>query len=336
MNNSNAAESPLEAAADIAGGETTQAFSLLGNETRLAVLLTLWEDIEPVADGEWQPRGEPMPFTELHERVGEPDPDQFNYHLSKLEGEFIERSSDGYQLLPTGTRIVRAIIGVTGLEEETLAPTEIGLDCPLCEAPTAVSFRDKRLYQFCTECDGYYDLGEEHPSGLLGMWGSMSAPAIRKREPRDIHDSARIRIHHHFAQASAGICSNCSGPVEGRLTVCADHNPASGETCSECGRSYEVAAFGVCRVCKSAPGGAISHYALRHPSVVAFYWKHGIELGHDREETSRLAAHVLEDADEELLSRDPLRVRVVFHHDDDEVQLTYDEEMNVVEVNENF
>jgi len=47
MANSNPTESPLEAAADFTGSHAVDAFKLLGNETRLAILLALWEAYDP-------------------------------------------------------------------------------------------------------------------------------------------------------------------------------------------------------------------------------------------------------------------------------------------------
>ena len=60
---SNPTNSPLEAAAGVAGTDATEAFGLLANETRLAILLALWEAKEPE-----KPRSEQaVPFSELYE-----------------------------------------------------------------------------------------------------------------------------------------------------------------------------------------------------------------------------------------------------------------------------
>lgn len=68
----NTTESPLEAAAGTAGPRAIEAFSVLGNETRLSVLLTLWDAYEP-----WDEEGA-VPFSELRERLGRPDSGRFN------------------------------------------------------------------------------------------------------------------------------------------------------------------------------------------------------------------------------------------------------------------
>ena len=56
------------------------AFELLGNETRVRILQTLG-----TAD-------EPVPFSELHDRVGLRDSGQFNYHLDRLVGHFLQKT----------------------------------------------------------------------------------------------------------------------------------------------------------------------------------------------------------------------------------------------------
>lgn len=49
MSGSNRPKSPLEAAIGVAGEPATEAFSLLANETRIAILLALWDAYDPYA-----------------------------------------------------------------------------------------------------------------------------------------------------------------------------------------------------------------------------------------------------------------------------------------------
>ena len=64
MVSSDASESPLTTAAGAVGPETTEAFGLLANETRLAIMLALWEAYDPHAEDN------AVGFTELRGRVG--------------------------------------------------------------------------------------------------------------------------------------------------------------------------------------------------------------------------------------------------------------------------
>lgn len=67
-----------------------EAFSLLANEDRLAIL-------DAVARA--HDRGDaPVSFSTLRETVGVRDSGRFSYHLQELTGRFLARSSDGYSL----------------------------------------------------------------------------------------------------------------------------------------------------------------------------------------------------------------------------------------------
>lgn len=58
------------------------AFRILGEETRMATPRAVWESPD-----------EPVSFSEIRARIGNPDSGQFNYHLNKLEGHFLSSDS---------------------------------------------------------------------------------------------------------------------------------------------------------------------------------------------------------------------------------------------------
>jgi DNA-binding transcriptional ArsR family regulator len=74
------------------------AFATLGSETRFAVLRALAEADDAVS------------FSALRDRVGMADSGQFNYHLDRLVGHFVERADDGYRLAPAGERVAEAVL----------------------------------------------------------------------------------------------------------------------------------------------------------------------------------------------------------------------------------
>jgi hypothetical protein len=145
MADANGPDSPLEAVAGSAGTRATEALSVPGNETRLSILLALWEAFEPFT-GE-----NAVPFSELRERVGMRDSGQFNYYLDRLEGQFVRKTEAGNELQRTGHRLVRTVIAGAGLEKPALDRAEIDVDYSQCGAPTAVTYRDEWLYIVCTE-----------------------------------------------------------------------------------------------------------------------------------------------------------------------------------------
>lgn len=336
MTDSNAERAPLEAAADIVGPRTTEAFSLLGNETRLAVMLALWEAFEPFAEGGWDPtKGVAVPFRNLQKHVGISDSDQLTYHLTKLEGEFVEQTDEGYQLLPAGYKVVRTIIATAGFQEPHLDAAEIELDCPHCGAPTAVTFQNQRLYQVCTECAGSYDLGEKHPPGVLSAW-ITNPTVLRDRSPAEIFAATSTEVTHEFAMRTGDVCPHCTGQIDSSLDVCEDHQPTEDDPCPTCGRQALAFIQYVCTVCKHTSATSAVGESYDHPAVVGFAWKHGIELGYGSRgvEITRWLNDV--ESDQELVATDPLRVQVTHRYEDDEVQLTYDETPKIVEVSQSY
>jgi hypothetical protein len=98
------------------------------------------------------------------------DPGNFNYQLRKLEERFIQKSDDGYALRRTGRKFVQSIIAGAGIEDPTLDPTEIDARCSECGAPTAITSENLFVYRICTDCSGWDDSGDEHPSGVRFAW----------------------------------------------------------------------------------------------------------------------------------------------------------------------
>ena len=83
--------------------------ALLGDETRLAVLLAIWEGHDLRADDN------AVPFSQIFERVGHDDPGNLRYHLKKLDGVFVTKADDedgdgGDELTLAGQRLVGALV----------------------------------------------------------------------------------------------------------------------------------------------------------------------------------------------------------------------------------
>lgn len=183
MAGSDATPSPLENAAEDAGSGVIEACSALGNETRLAILIALWEAIEPFPDGRWDPTGgHPLTVSDLQDRLGIEDTGKLEEHLAKLTGGFVERDADGYVLRPEGKNVVQNIVTNVGLADPDFEKSEVDLDCWLCGAPSAIIYRNGRIYHVCTQCEGGLSLGEDHPSGVLNAWRA-SASALHGRSP---------------------------------------------------------------------------------------------------------------------------------------------------------
>lgn len=318
--------SPLEAAAGAAGPHGTDAFELLGDETRLAVLLTLWDQHEPDADAD------AVSFSELHDRVGYDDPGNFGYHLKRLAGQFIRKRPEGtgYELTNAGLKIVRSVIAGAGVQDTTLEPTVIDRPCPFCGAATTVSYEDGVLYQVCTECAGRISR-EDLPDGCLNTM-PFDPAGLTNRSADELLAAAEIAAYQHMRSMFQGLCSACSGPVEGSLEVCPEHD--TDDVCSTCGRAPAYVVHFRCRVCKDFHGATPEVISVFHPAVVAFLYDHGVEPRWHVEEFDGFS--YVGDSEPEfeatLVSQEPNRVAVTVGLGDDELRVTFDESVTVCDV----
>ena len=96
-------ERVLESDGETAGSlRPSETFQLLANEVRIAVLLEL---LAAEREG-----NHPVPFSNLHETVGEGSSAGFAYHLRQLSGYFVRKTERGYALTPAGNRAANAIV----------------------------------------------------------------------------------------------------------------------------------------------------------------------------------------------------------------------------------
>lgn len=320
------ADSPLESAAGAAGPHATEAFALLANETRLAILLALWELHEP-GTGDTA-----VSFSELYERIDYDNPGNFSYHIDQLEGHFIRKRPDDerYELRKTGLEIVRSVIAGSGVQDTSLEPTEIDRECYLCGAPTAVSYEDGTVYQVCTECEGM-TTKDGLPEGWLN--GMKFDPAgLTDRSAEELVAVAEIAAYRHMRTMFEGLCSACSGPVDATLEICDDHE--SDGVCSTCGRVPAYTAQFQCRVCKDFHGTTPDVLCVFHPAVIAFYYDHEVSPrwhADDYDGLTYVGNHE-PDHETELISEDPPQVEVRITLDDEELQVTFDETVTIIDV----
>ncbi|WP_396610574.1 winged helix-turn-helix domain-containing protein [Haloferax sp. S1W] len=319
--------SPLEGVSDTVGPRATEAFATLGHETRLAILLILWDAFEP-----WSEENA-MSFAELRKRAGLRDGSQFNYHLKQLVGHLVRKTEDGYELRRAGHQLVRTVIAGAGIEDPSFEATEVDENCRLCGAPTEVIYHDEELFQICTECDGFFGGPESSfPDGMLR--GVKFDPAgVTNRNPEEVLDAAQIQDDWRLLTAIEGVCDACSGPINGWLHVCEAHT-ADG-VCPTCHRRSRVKARFQCAVCKQHGQMSPRWLTLFHPAVVAFLHERDIPLAYDPEGIkTRLSLHVdpPPQFSDELVDEDPPRVHVTVECEGDELRLTMDEELNIVDV----
>lgn len=325
---------PSDSVSSAVGDQAADAFAVLGNDTRLAILLALWDRYEPFSEGSWDPTtGNPVTFSTLRDDVGVDDSGQFNYHLGKLEDLFVERTDEGYQLLPAGHRLARTVIAGIGVTEGTFEAAPLDLECPQCGGTTEITYRDQRLYRVCGECPGMSGFGPSHPSGVLSAW--RVAPNVLLDRPVDeIYTAVNTSSVHGFGLRHAGVCPVCMGPVSRELDLCGDHVGSSNGPCPECGRRFAAMIRFACRACKDASTCPAWLPAWGHHTTSAFAWRHGFDIWYGEMAIDQAQFGQAVEITDDIESIDPLRILVTYRYGDDVVELTLDEELAVIDVEE--
>jgi hypothetical protein len=86
----------------------------------------------------------------------------------------------------------------------------------------------------------------------------------------------------------------------------------------------------VCEVCRSRWQIPTLFYPTTHPAVIAFYYDHGIEF----DSASHEKRVTLLDYVEEVISADPFRFQTTIPLEGDELRVTFDEQLSVVDVSQ--
>ena len=295
------------------------AFGVLGNETRIRILRELGD------------AGEPLSFTDLRNRVSIRQGAQFNYHLDKLVGHFVEKTDEGYALGKPGRRVVEAVLSGAVTEDPLLEPARVDFDCRLCGAPVELGFSHERVEFYCTECPGHYARSEKtRPSiadGDRGILGGFSLPAagVRDRSPDEVLRTASLWGHLETLAAANGVCPRCSAIVDHSIRVCEDHAADVEDLCKTCDRRHAVQVRRRCTNCIYESEGMAVNQLISSPELRCFVADHGIEPLANGVEWGWAY-------DEEVRSVEPFEAAFTFEFDGDAITLTVEDELDVVEV----
>lgn len=297
-----------------------EAFGLLGNDTRVDILQTLWDEFE-------SGRGDnTVSYSELFDQVDYHDSGNFSYHLEKLTGPFIRQTAEGYELKQTGINVVRAVVTGTVIDDPAFGPTAIDTACPMCGSPIEVAYSDEIMTVTCSDCPGMMQWDGDPGVLFIGM----IPPSLI--DDRSVEEAFRAAVRYTTYQLAAlydGVCPHCSGVPDRRLGICRDHQPGTASLCPNCDRDHLAEARMVCRTCKWRVFPPVTVTVLTDPDVIAVYHERGVE---HRFPTWEWIVRSFEFR-EELVSEDPLRVRCVLPAGDDTLRLTLDEDVNIIELN---
>jgi len=221
------------------GADAEDAFALLADETRLAIIRELYA-LE-----------EPLTFSELGERVGMRDSGQFNYHLGKLTSRFVEQTDDGYTLTMAGLRVLGAVFAGAYDEATTIEPISIDDPCPVCDGDLVAVYDRDHFKITCEDCERQI-VAYPAPPGIL-----------RGRDRTDLPDVFSRYATHVLGQITDGFCPLCLGTTTAELG--AEPTDGVGVTyrCDHCGLDMSMSAVVA---------------LLTVPAAVAFARDHGIEI----------------------------------------------------------
>lgn len=283
-----------------------EAFASIGNETRLCVLLVLWDSED-----------RPLRFSELQRRVGVEDPGQFRYHLRKLEDRYVRRTPDGYDITMAGVTVVWNVLSGAVTSSPDRGPFPIDGACDVCGSGLELSYRDELLYLTCGACGHTFAMTPFPPSGLVGR-----------------SDDEITRVFDRVSRVQSGlviqnICPMCHGV--GQLDVVTEgfDLPAwlrpelTDEDLDE--KTMFRPADGVvtvswtCSQCRLGLLDRLDRVLAFHPEVVAFHRDHGIDL---TDVPFWQAYQTLGQFEIVVLDTDPLSLAVSVTLDDETLRLT--------------
>lgn len=295
-----------------------EAFTLLGNETRIGILHALWDAFESGTGDN------AVPFSALFDQVEIEDSGNFTYHLEKLTGPFVRRTDTGYALKQTGINVVRAVVTGTVTADPTFGPTPIDAPCPRCGGTVEVAYSDELMTAHCTACPGMREW-DGRPGFLFG--GLVPPGGVAERPVEQAFHNAVVYINYQLAALFDGACPHCSTPPEVRVDVCSDHHPGAESLCPNCGWDHLAEVWMVCPTCKRSAFPPARVLMLYDPRAIAFYTALDEPYRFASWETIVRQFDVTED----LVGTDPLELRFTLPGDDTDLTLTVDDGLAVTE-----
>ena len=221
-----------------------EAFSLVGDETRMTILEALWHAAEP-----------PVPFSRLYELSETDTTARFNYHLNRLTGHFVRKTDGGYELRTAGRNVVQVVVAGSFNAHPDRDPFETGDPCTRCGETLVASYDDEQLAVDCPACGLTHGEYGFPPGGLLG------------RDDDEVLAAFDRRVRHRHTLARDGVCPECSG----RMGTTIDR---SGDCCLDADLRVEY----WCEQCHTTFCSPIGITLLDHPELVTFYRDHGVDV----------------------------------------------------------
>jgi len=276
--------------------DPNEAFDLVGDETRFAIVRALWDLTD------W--RSDPASFAELRAEAGVKDSGQFNYHLDRLCPEFVRSVDGGYRLTEAGRRVVGgAVSGIYTDHDVSFEPEPVGA-CPACEGTLELGYEGGFMTVTCGDCD----------KRLVDM--STPPVLIAESDPENIPSVLTRHAMAEVQRMNRGFCVYCGGPLESRLDL-----PSDGAGFDDLVVEFD------CAACEKSFQWNVFVSILDHPAVVSLLHDAGIDV------RDLPVWSVFTDLDLEgrIASSDPLRVEATIQVEHGAVTVTLDETLTTVD-----
>lgn len=269
------------------------AFALVGDETRLAILEALWRLAGPAS------------FSEIREEVGTHDSAQFNYHLGKLRGQFVRKTEAGYELRTAGKKVVQAIFAGS-FTRHPARDIRITDPCVRCGHELSARYEDEMLRLACPACGHGHGEYPFPPGGL------------QDRTDQEILEAFDQRVRHLHCLAKDGVCPACNGRMETSIQ--------RGETCC---LGAQIHAVHTCHQCAEELCSTVGMGLLDQSPIVSFYADHGINLS---ETPYWQLSWCVDDTALSVRSEDPWHIAVEVTVGDETLTAIADGDLTITEI----
>ncbi len=321
-------ERPFDMIAETVGEQTADAFGLLGNETRMEILVALWGAIDSTPSRTAEAESG-LTFSDLRDRVGIRDSGQFNYHLDKLTGKFVDKTDDTYTLTTPGRRILSAVIAGAVTDPPSFVDEPVDTDCWMCGGSVVIDYSEGLLRMRCTDCDGAVQSPDGPPGVLMATLRPPSG--LMNRTPQEFFRQTNVAQFYDWRSFLDGVCPDCTGTVTATAHICENHESEDGSLCPHCHRHFKIAWNCVCDVCKSEYATTGWAPILTETAVLSFYYERGMDV--HRPDPSVLH-DVYDTIETTVSSRDPLELTVTVEVEGDRLTARLDEDARVIEIDE--
>lgn len=280
-----------KSAPDVDGEAAAAAFSILSDDSRVEILLALWQ-------------ADDLSFADLQRASGIEDSGRFNYHLDKLVDQFVLKAEDGYRLSSVGSKVVDLLLDARfGPSTPPSIDEPTDTDCLQCGEKLHVYYEDGDMRIACPACGDVVHYGFFPPRGRA------------TRDAQAALDAYSQQVWRNVTLAHCGVCPHCSGRMETEL----DDDP---------NWSVSHAASGRCLDCGAPFSSPVGLRLLADPDVVSFLADHGRSVDDLRFWEFEF---VYGQAAISQVSETPPRYRLTIDEGRERLEVTLDETAHVVD-----